>query len=79
MRANANLTLRGAACTLVPYRAEHVPVYHEWMQDPAMLEATASEPLSIEEEYEMQKDWARDEKSTPPASIRLFCPPTTAP
>ena len=63
MKANANLTLRGTACALVPYKAEHVPLYHEWMQDPDIQEATASEPLSIEEEYAMQKDWAQDEKS----------------
>jgi hypothetical protein len=32
-------------------------------KDPALLEATASEPLSIEEEYEMQASWAQDETS----------------
>jgi hypothetical protein len=63
MKANANLTLRGTACTLVPYKPEHVPLYHEWMKDPEMQEATASEPLSIDEEYTMQRDWADDEKS----------------
>ena len=61
MRHNANLVLRGARCTLVPYRREHVPRYHEWMKDPAIREATASEPLSIEEEHAMQEEWAADE------------------
>jgi len=32
------------------------------MKDPALLEATGSEPLSYEEEMEMQKDWHLDEK-----------------
>ena len=32
-------------------------------KDPALLEATASEPLSIEEECKMQASWAQDETS----------------
>lgn len=28
--------------------------YHEWLQDEVIREATASEELSLEEEYEMQ-------------------------
>lgn len=40
---------------------EHVPTYHEWMKDPALLEATGSEPLSYEEEVDMQKSWKNDE------------------
>ena len=51
MRHNANLVLRGARCTLVPYRREHVPRYHEWMKDPAIQAATASEPLSLDKEH----------------------------
>ena len=62
MRANANLTLVGTKCALVPYRTEHVLTYHGWMQDDALREATASEPLSLDEEYEMQASWALDEK-----------------
>jgi hypothetical protein len=30
--------------------------YHEWMKSPELLEATASEPLSLDEEYEMQRE-----------------------
>ena len=45
-------------------------------KDPALLEATASEPLSIEEEYEMQASWAEDETSKlqklPSLCCRLF-------
>ncbi|KAK9825446.1 hypothetical protein WJX81_000479 [Elliptochloris bilobata] len=60
MLVNFNLTITGERVVLVPYRQEHVPVYHEWMENPALQEATASEPLTIEEEYEMQRSWARD-------------------
>ncbi|KAF6845051.1 N-acetyltransferase 9-like protein, partial [Colletotrichum musicola] len=45
------------AVTLVPYEARHVERYHEWMSDPDMQEATASEPLTLEEEYENQQSW----------------------
>ena len=62
MRANANLTLTGSSCVLVPYREEHVPTYHAWMSDPWIRRATASEPLSEAEEYAMQRDWAEDPK-----------------
>ena len=41
---------------------EHVPTYHEWMKDPVLLEATDSEPLSFEEEIEMQQSWRDDPK-----------------
>ncbi|EFJ51959.1 hypothetical protein VOLCADRAFT_56363 [Volvox carteri f. nagariensis] len=61
MRINCNTSVQGKLVVLVPYRTEHVPFYHKWMQDPHLQEATASEPLTMEEEYAMQRSWAEDE------------------
>lgn len=44
----------------MPYSAHHVPTYHAWMQDPDLQAATASEPLSMTEEYDMQRSWRTD-------------------
>lgn len=60
MKINAHVTLAGEGVILVPYRKEHVPLYHAWMQDPLLQEATASEPLTLQEEFDMQKSWAED-------------------
>jgi RimJ/RimL family protein N-acetyltransferase len=53
-----------AVCTpkliLVPYSAHHVPRYHSWMKDPEIQQLTASEPLTLEEEYDMQRSWRTD-------------------
>ena len=62
MKSNYALALVGSEVTLVPYRKHHVEKYHEWMCSQELLEATASEPLSLKEEYEMQKSWRDDEK-----------------
>ena len=45
---------------LVPYLDEHVPRYNKWMQDPSILSLTGSEPLSLEEEYDMCRQWKED-------------------
>lgn len=57
-------TVEGGKVILVPYTAAHVPKYHEWMRDPALLQATGSEPLSLDEEYQMQHSWTVDPLST---------------
>ncbi|GBF93906.1 N-acetyltransferase [Raphidocelis subcapitata] len=60
MRVNANTTITGQRVVLVPYRREHVPRYHEWMQSEELQELTASEPLSLAEEYAMCDAWRDD-------------------
>ncbi|GER54066.1 N-acetyltransferase 9-like protein [Striga asiatica] len=54
------MSVEGEKVILVPYMKEHVPKYHAWMQDPAILQATASEPLTLDQEYEMQLSWVQD-------------------
>lgn len=60
MRDNYNIMLMGLKICLVPYREKFVERYHNWMKDPFLLQTTASEPLSLEEEYDMQKSWCND-------------------
>lgn len=45
---------------LVPYSPHHVPTYHTWMQSPELQLLTASEPLTLDEEYAMQFSWRQD-------------------
>lgn len=54
------VSVEGKQVIFVPYMIEHVPTYHEWMKDPALLQATGSEPLTLEEEYVMQQSWTAD-------------------
>ncbi|KAM3414875.1 hypothetical protein BST61_g10018 [Cercospora zeina] len=60
MKLNEHTALATGSILLVPYSENHVPTYHEWMQDRDLQEATASEPLSMEEEYAMQRSWRND-------------------
>ncbi|XP_074463846.1 alpha/beta-tubulin-N-acetyltransferase 9 isoform X2 [Larus michahellis] len=60
MKINQNTVLQGQRVTLVPYTSAHVPRYHEWMQSEELQRLTASEPLSLEQEYEMQRSWRDD-------------------
>lgn len=61
MRQNYETCIVGNKVILVPYRPQHVKIYHEWMKDPYLLEMTGSEPLSFKDELEMQKSWRMDE------------------
>ncbi|KAK8959136.1 hypothetical protein KSP40_PGU020617 [Platanthera guangdongensis] len=53
------ISVEGKKVFLVPYMREHVPKYHEWMRDPALLFATGSEPLTLDQEYDMHLCWTR--------------------
>ncbi|CAF96028.1 unnamed protein product, partial [Tetraodon nigroviridis] len=60
MRINENTLLEGEKVVLVPYNKNHVPRYHEWMKSPELQQLTASEPLTLDQEYAMQKSWRED-------------------
>lgn len=49
--------IQGTRIRLVPYLNEHVPLYHSWLSDPEMQKLTCTEPTTLQEEYEYQKDW----------------------
>lgn len=61
MRLNEHTKLLGQRVILVPYEARHVPKYHEWMSNAALRDLTASEELTLNEEYEMQRSWRQDD------------------
>lgn len=60
MLLNAQTAVLCSKVLLVPYKAHHVPTYHDWMQDEVIRNATSSERLTLEEEYEMQLSWGKD-------------------
>ncbi|KAM3591821.1 uncharacterized protein V6R79_007929 [Siganus canaliculatus] len=60
MKINENTLLEGHKVVLVPYNTDHVPRYHEWMKSPELQQLTASEPLTLEQEYDMQRSWRED-------------------
>ncbi|XP_052689792.1 N-acetyltransferase 9-like protein isoform X2 [Crassostrea angulata] len=61
MKINSNTIIIGDKVVLVPYEEKHIPRYHDWMKSEDLQRLTASEPLSLEEEYEMQKNWRNDD------------------
>ncbi|KAG9219936.1 hypothetical protein CCMSSC00406_0010334 [Pleurotus cornucopiae] len=78
MKANENTVLEGRKVVLVPYEKHHVPKYHEWMQNEELRELTASEPLSLEEEFSMQEKWQIDEDKLTFIILAPNHPPATA-
>ncbi|KAF2090844.1 hypothetical protein K490DRAFT_62171 [Saccharata proteae CBS 121410] len=74
MLINEHTALLSPKALLVPYSTHHVPAYHIWMQDAELQQLTASEPLTLDEEYDMQRSWRQDgDKLTFIACL----PPTT--
>ncbi|KAJ3927989.1 MAG: GNAT domain-containing protein [Lentinula lateritia] len=61
MLCNKNTVLVGKKILLVPYRIEHVAKYHVWMENEELRTLTASEPLTLDQEYDMQQKWQMDE------------------
>uniref|UniRef100_A0A182PQL4 N-acetyltransferase domain-containing protein n=1 Tax=Anopheles epiroticus TaxID=199890 RepID=A0A182PQL4_9DIPT len=61
MKLNERLQIIGSNVILVPYESKHVEKYHRWMKSEELQELTASEPLTLEEEYQMQASWRNDE------------------
>uniref|UniRef100_A0A1I7Z211 N-acetyltransferase 9-like protein n=1 Tax=Steinernema glaseri TaxID=37863 RepID=A0A1I7Z211_9BILA len=61
MRINRDTVLIGQRVILVPYEEKHVDKYHKWMESEELREMTASERLTREQEYEMQRSWREDE------------------
>lgn len=74
MLINQAVAVSTSQVLLVPYEKSHVTTYHEWMKDPEIQEATASEPLSLEEEYAMQSSWRVDHDKL----TFIACMPMTA-
>ncbi|EPS43066.1 hypothetical protein H072_2942 [Dactylellina haptotyla CBS 200.50] len=60
MRLNESVAVITNKLVFLPYEASHVETYSEWMGSEAIREATASERLSLAEEYAMQKSWRED-------------------
>ncbi|XP_071440928.1 alpha/beta-tubulin-N-acetyltransferase 9 isoform X2 [Hetaerina americana] len=75
MRRNSQLMLVGENVMLLPYKRHMVPKYHEWMKSPELLHLTASEPLSLEEEFEMQRKWLEDDDRSMIGDTNLFFMP----
>ena len=48
MKLNEKVVIYGTRVILVPYERDHVEKYHNWMKDQEILQATASEPLTIQ-------------------------------
>ncbi|XP_018009998.1 N-acetyltransferase 9-like protein [Hyalella azteca] len=61
MKINASSVIVGEKVIFVPYLRHHVEKYHFWMTSIELQELTASQPLSLDEEYSMQESWQNDD------------------
>lgn len=56
-----NTMIDGTKCCLVPYESKHVVLYNKWLNDPYIQQMTGTEPYSLSQEYEYQKEWKMDD------------------
>ncbi|KAH8357437.1 hypothetical protein KR084_006778 [Drosophila pseudotakahashii] len=61
MHLNEKTKIMGRRTILVPYEARHVLKYHDWMSNEQLRQLTASEELTLDEEYAMQRSWREDD------------------
>lgn len=61
MKVNEHTKIIGKSVVLVPYKKSHVHKYHQWMQSEELRILTASEELTLDEEYKMQESWHVDD------------------
>ncbi|XP_013392331.1 N-acetyltransferase 9-like, partial [Lingula anatina] len=61
MKKNKDTCIPGNRVVLVPYTKEHVLKYHGWMQSAELQKLTGSEPLNLDQEYQMQQSWFEDD------------------
>lgn len=62
MKGSGGLQIVGRRVLLVPFTPKHVSKYHQWLEDPYLREMTASEPITMEQAAEIQRDWSTDPK-----------------
>jgi RimJ/RimL family protein N-acetyltransferase len=60
MKINKNHRILSEKVILVPYQKHHVLKYHDWMAIDEIQDLTCSEPLTLDEEYEMRLKWQED-------------------
>lgn len=75
MKLNEHTAIETSSVLLVPYDTRHVPIYHEWMEDEAMRVATASDRLTLDEEYANQIEW----RTAPDKLTFIVCQPPSTP
>lgn len=61
MRINWHERIETNDIILRPYRRAFVSTYHSWMLDPWLRETTASDEMTMVEEYAAQRGWRDDE------------------
>ena len=61
MTTSQDSIIEGNKCRLVPYESKHVATYNKWLNDPYIQQMTGTEPYSLNQEYEYQKEWKTDE------------------